>query len=144
MKKFWMISLLLWSVSGCQRSGGPPQVTTLPVTGTVTLDGQPLADADVIFISSETSAMFAGRTGSNGGYRLQALAGREGALKGEFKVTISRLVTPDGLPVAPDVPPANVAAAEQLPPKYSQLDLTTLTAVLSPEGGAFDFPLAGK
>lgn len=144
MKQFWMIALLIGSVSGCQRSGGPPQVTTLPVTGTVTLDGQPLADADVIFVSSETSAMFAGRTGLNGGYQLQSLAGREGALKGEFKVTISRLVTPDGLPVAPDVAPANVAATEQLPPKYSQLDLTTLTAALSPGGGTFDFPLEGK
>lgn len=144
MRPFWTIAFVCGVVSGCQRAGSPPLITTLPVQGTVTLDGQPLADADVIFVSSEPSAMFAGRTGPNGVYQLQALAGRENALKGECKVTISRMVTPDGLPVAPDVPPANVAAREQIPSRYSQLDLTTLSATVGAEGGTFDFALAGK
>lgn len=145
MKRFWIIALLFSIASGCARpGGGPPTVAALPVKGTVTLDGKPLAGADVTFISSESSGMFAGRTGSDGMYQLQALAGREGALKGPCKVTISRLVTADGSPVAPDVAPADVAASEQLAPKYSQFDLTTLTATVSPEGGTFDFPLASK
>lgn len=144
MKSFWIAALLLPIAWGCQKSGGAPRLTTVPVTGTVTLDGQPLADADVTFIASESSAMFAGRTGANGVYQLQALAGREGALKGDCKVTISRMVTPDGSPVAADVPPANVAASEQLLPKYSRFDLTTLSATVNAEGGTFDFPLASK
>lgn len=140
--RFLLIAVLLTSlVSGCQKSKGPAKIAAVPVKGTVTLDGKPLADADVVFIPTESPAAFVGRTGGDGVYVLQGAAGSESGLKGACKVTISRMAKPDGSSLAPDEAPANVGATEQLPPKYSQFDLTTLSATVAAEGGTFDFPL---
>jgi len=144
MKLGWPAALVLAAVCGCSRSSGPPKVQAMPVKGTVTLDGKPLAGADVVFSVADPPAVFAGRTKDDGGYELHGLAGRESALKGACKVTISRLVKPDGSPLAPDEAPANASATEQLPPRYSQFGATKLSATVGAEGGTFDFPLTTK
>lgn len=132
------------ALCGCNRSPGLPVTQTLPVTGKVTLDGNPLAGADVVFALGDPPVTFFATTKDDGTYQLQGMEGRKAELKGACKVTISRMVMPDGSPWLKDQPPALVGAIEQLPAKYSMLNSTVLNADVKPEGGTFDFALVSK
>jgi len=132
------------ALCGCNRSPAVPNVQTLPVTGTVTLDGQPLAGAAVIFMLPDPPAPFFATTKEDGTYQLQAPEARAALLKGACKVTISRWIKPDGSKLAEGEMPATVGAIEQLPPKYSMPNATELSADVPEGGGTFDFPLTSK
>jgi len=78
-------------VTGC--SGGP---SLAPVSGRVTLDGQPLADATVGFypVGAHGDVMSSGKTNSNGEYSLKTVMKNEtGAVVGKHRVSIT--VEPD-------------------------------------------------
>lgn len=132
------------AICGCGRSATVPKIETLPVKGTVTLDGKPLAGATVIFMTVDTPAAFVGTTKDDGTYELLGPEGRATSLKGRCQVTVSRMVKPDGSPLAPGELPAIVGAVEQLPAKYSRLEATTLGANVAAAGGTFDFPLTAN
>ena len=93
LSNFLFVSLLLIftvSILGCSDG----KLKTEPVRGTVTLDGEPLADAAVSFVPKnpgEGAAGF-GRTNEKGVYLLQTIAGNPdaGTLPGEYIVTISK------------------------------------------------------
>lgn len=73
-----VIALLLVGFAGCSGPSGPPQDPRFSVTGTVTLDGQPLPDGFIAFESAEDVA--AGRSPAsaeiiNGQYQLDATPG---------------------------------------------------------------------
>lgn len=132
------------AICGCGKSkSGPPSAAMLPITGKVTLDGQPLSGADVIFTTAEGGS-FAGRTKEDGSYQLTGLAGGKRTCKGMCKVVINRLLKPDGTLPGPDEPPALSFAAESLPDKYAMADRSELSANVPEQGGAFDFPLTSK
>jgi hypothetical protein len=143
MKRWRLAVLVCAAVCGCGKSG-PPTVQTMPVKGKITLDGKPLAGAEVVFSVVDPPAVFAGRTKEDGTYELQGLAGTESSLAGDCKVTVSRMVKPDGSPLGAGEAPANVGATEQVPAKYSQIDTTTLSKNVPPGGGSFDFDLTSK
>lgn len=88
MKRIILVSAVLCLVAGCSDSGPPVGI----VTGTVTLDGEPLPNAEVSFEplfpegSSSTSAR---RTDENGYYKMQYSIDRPGVLMGEHQVQIS-------------------------------------------------------
>lgn len=133
------------ALCGCGRSANVAEVQSLPVTGKVTLDGKPLAGAIVVFRAPDPPAAFSGMTEENGKYALQGRKDMAENLKGSCKVTISRMVKPDGSLLAEDEMPAMVQATEELPAKYSMLDATELSAEgLTPEGGTFDFELTSN
>jgi len=72
---------------GC---GGPSNVGS--VTGKVTLDGQPLADAVVTFSpTKEGGSSGVGKTDAGGNYVLSYYAGVSGAEIGENKVSITTI-----------------------------------------------------
>ncbi len=76
------------AIAGC---GGEGNVELAPVTGTITQNGQPLANADVVFspagdVEASTSA---GTTDENGKFELQYNDGRNGAVPGKHQVTIT-------------------------------------------------------
>lgn len=128
---------------GCGAStDGPPLV---PVSGTVTLDGKALSGALVTFIpSGQTGGTdVSGRTDRQGRYELVSPKGRLGAVVGRYKVTVSRLLLPDGAEYTPDpdVPPIESPARESLPPHYSDADRTQLTATVAEGGGNIPFQL---
>jgi len=77
------------------------------VDGTVTLDGQPLANADIMFGPTKGGRPAQARTESDGGYELTYIGAVEGAELGTYKVTISKLESGD---------PSDTA-----PPEYKQL-----------------------
>jgi hypothetical protein len=79
--------LSMLSQTGC--GGGPKLV---PVSGTVTLNGKPLGDADILFVPTEENTEgLAGndKTGPEGNYKAMT-NGRAGLVPGQYKVIISR------------------------------------------------------
>lgn len=123
---------LLALVAAFVGCGGPTGVAT--VTGTVTLNGQPLADAMVRFQPTSGGAPSAGTTDSGGRYELRHTRSTLGAVTGSHAVSIStfRAARPDAEPPEPSRP-------EQLPRKYNAT--TELTATVTPGGNTIDFQL---
>ncbi len=144
MKHISIVALVVLCVCGCGRSSGPPKVQTIPVTGTVKLDGQPLGNADVVFIPSEGIGGFSARTKDDGTYQLEGLTGGKAVCKGRCTVRISRMLKPDGTAPNPDEPPAIAGAVESLPEKYSSPNATELSADVPDGGGTFNFDLKSK
>jgi hypothetical protein len=128
---------------GCQNSSGPPLV---PVRGTVTLNGKPLAGANVRFIPEGATQGVGSEaiTDETGTYTLQYRRSGSGAIVGTYKVTVSKRRMPDGSAPEKDGSPITSPARETLPPIYSNTARSTLKAVV-PEGGAtLDFSLKTK
>jgi hypothetical protein len=112
-------------VGGC---GGGSDVA--PVTGTITLDGQPLASAEVIF-QPQDGRPSTGLTDGQGRYELVFSRDSKGALIGSHTVRITvPTVDDDGNPL-PDARP--------LPVKYNVE--STLTAQVTAGSNLIDFPL---
>jgi hypothetical protein len=82
----WVWALLAGAAAGCGGSGGGPPLGT--VSGVVTLDGQPLADATVTFTPA-AGRPSQGFTGSDGRYTLAYTVEQPGAMVGDHVVRIS-------------------------------------------------------
>lgn len=84
---------------GCGPKGPPIG----SVTGTITMDGEPLANATVVFMAEAGGRPAAAKTDAEGKYELNFSAGRKGAIPGPNKVRITTLSDPyedeDGNPV---------------------------------------------
>lgn len=80
-------------IAGC---GGGDRPTVVPVSGAVTRGGQPLAQAEVMFLP-EKGAPSSGKTDANGQFTLMFNDGRPGAVPGKHQV----LITVPG----PELPP---------------------------------------
>jgi predicted small lipoprotein YifL len=76
--------LVLVALAGCGKSG--PQVA--PVQGRVTLDGRPLAFAEVAFQPDGGKRASMGRTDEEGRYELAYKRGQPGAIVGPHTVRI--------------------------------------------------------
>jgi|SRR5947209_409262 len=129
-------------LGGC-HSADPSLV---PVSGTVALDGQPLANATVTFIPKDGTPGFGGvgRTDAAGKYKL--LGSRDdapGVPPGEYRVVIGKRLMPDGSEVPADdkTPPMNSPARESLPGEYSSMSASSLGASVQPGVGPIDFAL---
>jgi hypothetical protein len=125
-----LVIAMLVCLAGC---GGPEHPDVGRVSGVVTLDGQPLAEATVMFQPTTGRASIA-TTDSAGKYSLTYLDGVPGAILGPHKVIIrTEIPGEDGQPPI---------AKEKLPTKYH--DLTELTAEVKPGTNTFDFPLTSQ
>lgn len=103
------------------------------VTGTVTMDGQPLEAASVMFYPVEGGrANSLATTDATGAYELKYTSTVKGAMAGEYKVLIMKVKeTPGGTEI------------ETLPARYNSK--STLTAVVTTGGkNVFDFALESK
>jgi len=116
---------LVVSLTAC--GGGASDTPTLgQVTGKVTLDGAPLADAFVTFMPEKVRAS-AATTDSEGKYELIYIRNEKGASIGNHKVTVRKLKD----------------EKETIPKKYSGDD-TELTADVKAGANEFDFDLKSK
>src|SRR5262245_38057129 len=105
---------------GCSNGAKPYQ--TAPVSRVVTLDGQPLAQAHIVFMpaiesqaSRQSGPESAGDTDGSGRYSLKTVFGDAGASVGKNRVMITtRKTEPD--PGNPDR--SKETAKEQVPGKY--------------------------
>ncbi|WP_437202729.1 carboxypeptidase-like regulatory domain-containing protein [Planctomicrobium sp. SH664] len=113
---------ILFACWGCSggNSGGLVQVQ-----GNVTLNGQPLADAEVVFRPEGGGRLSSGRTDSNGHYTLSYTATEAGALPGHHRVLISTFVERDQ---ESSDPVKKGGRRESIPSRYNSK--TTLEAAL--------------
>ena len=91
-KKTLLIVALLALTVALPACGGKKVIKTQPVTGTVTLDGSPLADANVIFTpTGDGGSPASGKTDASGVYKLQTAQGAAGAgtTEGNYVVTVT-------------------------------------------------------
>jgi hypothetical protein len=119
---------LLVAASGCDSG-----LALSPVSGTVTLDGAPLPDGDIIFTPVDAKMGPEAGKIKDGKYELKSQQG-----KMKVQITASKI-----LPGAPKGAMGEDVATQYIPTKYN--DQSTLTAVVTAGGpNTFDFPLESK
>lgn len=138
--------LLMLVILGCDKATDPSLAT---VSGTITLNDQPLTYATVTFVPKDGTPGFGGvgKTDAAGKYRLAGSRNNEkGIPPGEYRVIISKRLMPDGTELAPDdnTPPMMSPAKESLPGSMSSTTSTKQIATVPAEGGTFDFALVHK
>ena len=96
----WLLAVGFLLVVGCTESA--PSFKLVPVKGTVTQDGKPLAEAQVQFFKQgDIPAGYPGagaKTDSQGKYEVLTGSGK-GAIPGAYKVTVSKLLMKNGSPL---------------------------------------------
>lgn len=128
---------LLLGVLVCQAGcgGGAPRIPGLvPVSGNVTLNGQPLKEGAVTFVASDGQTIYSGLI-ANGRYTLAATTNSPGALPGEYRVAVkgpSPTMDAEGKPVA---------ASDAVPSKFEQTATSGLSATVPASGGEIHFDL---
>lgn len=137
-------------LAGC-NSEGP-----VPVTGTITFEGKPVADASITFTPATRSEgkVAVGATDESGRFSLSLLTGedKEGAMPGDYKVSISKVEMEGGTAANNKVSEslgsfAMESAAPKrtknlLPPKYSSASTSGLSfEVKRGEDNTADFEL---
>lgn len=124
---YMFLSLAVCSVTtGCGSADGPELAN---VSGVVTLDGQPLENAQVTF-QPEHGRPSSGMTNREGKYQIQYTSDRPGAMIGSHKVLITTAI---------DLPD-DTRAPERVPAKYN----TNSELVREVQSGTntFDFELS--
>jgi hypothetical protein len=124
----WASLILALFLTGC-GSDGPDRGV---VTGKVTLNGQPLEDADVEFQPDEGSPSY-GMTDDRGHYDLMYTRDKRGAMIGEHTVRITTSTTDT------DVRGNEVAVPQRVPPKYNAQ--SELIREVKPGTNTYDFEL---
>ena len=143
-----------WTITGLLAfglSGGPRY---MPISGKVTLDGQPLSQANISFKPLNGDRGGFGSTDLYGHYEIQHVSGNRGLLRGEYSVEITtgRIKTEyKKIPVAPTksgtkqkqqaerVETIITTEKEVLPAKYNQS--TTLSFNVEQKTGNCDWLL---
>jgi hypothetical protein len=107
----WLVLLFVTFLSGC--GGGRSDLGR--VSGVVTLDGQPLPNATVVFQPDAAGPASYGLTDSQGLYTMMYDHSTRGAVIGTHTVSITTFQEGD-----PDAEPPVSAAPEKLPAKYNR------------------------
>ncbi|HTN74651.1 MAG TPA: carboxypeptidase-like regulatory domain-containing protein [Pirellulaceae bacterium] len=136
-----LLTLLLFP--GCQR--GPE---LLPVHGTVTLDGQPIENASVMFVAVAGGRPAAGITDSAGRYALTTYKPNDGCAPGKHTVCITLnqiegsggTMTPEGAVSGSGL----IKTTWIVPERYSDLRNSGLTADVRRKQQTYDFALQSE
>ncbi len=137
-------------IVGCKGDG----LNLAPAEGVVTLDGQPVADAGVMFlpVSPKQGPAASGATDQQGRFTMMT-NNREGAPVGDHRVSINK-ADPFGV----EIPPEQLENADfiqrrglkvyktkhHLPPLYSDVETSNLTATVEDKRNVFEFKLNAK
>jgi len=141
-----LLAVLCIAPLGCGKSYAGGELA--PVSGVVTLDGQPAAGIIVLF--SPTAATSGqggmGATDTSGKYELKTRGEFPGVVPGHYKVTCVKYVLPDGspLPEDPNFSMATSGAKQVLPAKYSDPQRTILSATVPATGTTVPLELTSK
>ncbi len=139
--------------AGCGGGTDAPKLAeTVPLEGTVTMDGKPLVGATVVF-HPKTEGGFQGAIGvtdESGKYALESNIGnnitKKGVIPGKYNVTVSRIVTLEGKVIKydPNVPPMNTGGREEIPMQYSSVNDQGLFFEVPAGGGKFDITISSS
>ncbi len=144
MKKFalYLVALAMLAVlPACSKA-----IKTEGVTGVITYNGEPLANATVKFIPTDaTGSQSYGKTNEKGEYKLQTLLGAAdaGTTPGEYKVTVDCIETVEtGNMIEENGEEKEETIAKSLiPPKYNNAETSGLTATVAPGDNTINFDL---
>ncbi len=114
--RFSAIFLVCLSVAGCGQKNDRPPLGL--VKGTVTLDGEPLAEANVSFSPKEGGRTSTAVTNDSGEYELKYTTTAKGAKIGEHTIRVSTFQQGGD---EPDSPPG---VPEKVPKKYEKEPIT--------------------
>lgn len=134
----FLVSLGL-GLSGCSRA----TLDTEFVTGVVTLDGDPIEGARVVFASKAGGTPAYGVTDKSGRYRITALQGGgtgKGTTQGEYLIAITKIQA-NKISEEPMIRYENV---QLLPLVYSDAEQSQLTATVVKGKNEFNFDLKSK
>jgi hypothetical protein len=117
---------------------------TFLVSGNVTYEGEPCADATISFHPQGEQRSAYGRTDSSGNYLLTTVREHDGAMAGEYRVSVSKVINENAEVASTDI------AAPQKPPQYKSLlpekygnpETSDLTASVEEGKNQFDFTLS--
>ncbi len=133
VRSFFCFCLLCISTSVLSGCGGTEGLGR--VSGKVTLDGKPLADASIEFVPvGGTGLTSYGRTDANGEYYMMATRTEKGAAIGKNSVRITTYEVLDMKNVLPERVPTKYNSATELE-REVQSGSNTLDFDLSSEGG---------
>lgn len=152
MTKRWVcLTVAVLLVAGCSSGANVPTLAEpVPCEGIVTMDGEPLAGATVVF-HPKAEAGFHGAmavTDDSGKYVLESDVGnnkkKKGVIPGKYNVTVSRLVNADGkvIPYDPNTPPMNLGGREGIPMQYSTVNEMGLYYEVPASGGKFNIEIS--
>jgi hypothetical protein len=111
-------------LAGCGKS------ETVPVTGTVTFKGQPAANAEVMF-NAKQGRLATGVTDESGKFTLSTAKPNDGAMPGEYVVTLAEYYPPEKPPAMPrDGGPL----PSRFPRKYGDPSHSPLNVTVEREG----------
>jgi len=156
----WILrSLMLCSPVILLVSGGCGSKKTVPVEGTVVMDGQPLAGAAVSFVPLGEGRSARGETDASGKFVLTTVQPGDGVQAGTYKVGVSKMeavaalenvapTTPEGAPQlsgpvnmgeGPPPPPKSL-----VPPKYLNPDTSGIQIEVKAEMAPVKIELTSK
>jgi hypothetical protein len=129
---------------GCNGGDG-----LVPVGGVVSLDGEPLGGASVMF-HHESGQTAYGLSDANGRFRLTTREANDGALVGRHRVTVTLAVVEGGVAANADgvedytqpVRPEKIRRI--VPAAYGDLQSPRLTVEVDSDGDEFTLPLDSK
>jgi Carboxypeptidase regulatory-like domain len=133
--RLFVILAAVLAAAGCGGGSG-----TVLVRGVVKLDGQPVANASVVFVAQTPGGRDAyGSTNANGEFRLTTTNPDDGALPGKYKVVIQSAGEDGGSTPFDDtgkLPAARPKAPRgpRVPAKYTSVGQTPLTQEVPPSG----------
>ncbi len=140
---------LILGISGCSSGTDPNKAKrpkVYPVTGVVTLAGQPVDKAVVIFVGGDGNTA-RGTTNSSGEFVLTTFDQNDGAVAGAQQVGILKEEAgydPNKLKIG-EAPPPTKADRNALPKKYANPKTSSLTATVNTEQkNHFSFDLKDK
>tara|TARA_R110002095_G_scaffold193151_1_gene171195 strand:- start:49028 stop:49498 length:471 start_codon:yes stop_codon:yes gene_type:complete len=151
-----LLSLCFLSACGANSESSKITADLVPVTGTASFKGEPLAGASITLIPQQGESgtqMASAVTNDSGAFELitpmpnMNIEDLKGAVPGKYKVVISKFLMPDGSALPPGTTEADAmteGAKESLPRIYSNFEMSKLTAEVkkdTAEGTKIEFVL---
>lgn len=134
---FVPVALMVGAI-GC----GPGGPATVPVTGKITIGGQPANNVSISFIPETAGAPTASGTATNGSYTLYTgVDGKPGAVVGKYKVTLAAQGGSDEAAYRSGKAPGT--GGLPFPAEYGDPSKTPLSKEVTAAGGAIDLEIPG-
>lgn len=134
----WLLTTAAVMIAGgCSR---PPdkweqaRLRTLPTTGRVMLDGQPVSQATVIFRNDAVPTSPSALTSDDGSFKLQTYKPKDGAPVGTYAVSIAKTTETQSLPADPEAALPPVEITHHLPKRYRDAKTSGFTAEVTEQG----------